>query len=657
MIEKMERFPTNNPNPVLTAAKNGTLLYSNEAADTLLREWGVGVGQKLPLHIEDFVQKVISRNSPEKMEVKTEKKVYLIVFHPLLEEECVNIYGFDISEQKELEEKLHIKERQSDVLHKIGKIAFEYESLQTFMDESVKLITSILELEYCKIMELLPDGRFLLRAGIGWKSEFVGKNIVEGEKGSQAGYTLLLGMPVIVEDFEEENRFEKPKILKIHGVASGASVIIGSKEQIFGVLVVNSTKKRKFTSDDTYFLNSVAFLIAQVIERKKAEEALKKAHDNLEVKVKERTEELEKAYKLLKESEEELSEAQKIAHIGSWNWNIVTDKLYWSDETYYIFGLNPQEFDVTYSAFLSCVHPEDQAYVDDCIKEAIRGEPYCINHRVIQAGGEERIVHERGEVTFNEDGIPVRMRGTIQDITENKKAEKTLANIEITRKKEIHHRIKNNLQVISSLLDLQAEKFKDKDYIKVSEVLDAFGESQDRVISMALIHEELYKGEGLDELNFSLYIEKLTEDLLQTYGFGNTSISLNMNMEKSIFFDMDTAVPLGIIVNELVSNALKHAFTGRDNGEIKISLCREKPVECINRLEESEKENFKNTSFILTVSDDGIGTPESLDLKNLDSLGLHLVTSLVEQLEGELEIKRENGTEFTIRFTVKEKNY
>ncbi|MCO5382397.1 MAG: GAF domain-containing protein [Methanosarcina barkeri] len=114
------------------------------------------------------------------------------------------------------------------------------------MDESLELIASILEQEYCKIMELMPDGKFLLRAGIGWKPEFVGKNIVEGEKGSQAGYTLLSRGPVIVDDFEEENRFKKPEILKIHGVASGASVIIGSMGKIYGVLVVNSTKKEVY---------------------------------------------------------------------------------------------------------------------------------------------------------------------------------------------------------------------------------------------------------------------------------------------------------------------------------------------------------------------------------------------------------------------------
>ena len=107
------------------------------------------------------------------------------------------------------------------------------------------------------------------------------------------------------------------------------------------------------------------------------------------------------------------------------------------------------------------------------------------------------------------------------------------------------------------------------------EVLAAFRESQDRVISMALIHEELHKGGGFETLNFSPYIQELAENLFQTYSLGDTKITLNMDMEEDLFFDMDTAVPLGMIVNELVSNSLKHAFPGRDKGEIRIKLHRE----------------------------------------------------------------------------------
>jgi two-component sensor histidine kinase len=240
------------------------------------------------------------------------------------------------------------------------------------------------------------------------------------------------------------------------------------------------------------------------------------------------------------------------------------------------------------------------------------------------------------------------MRGVLQDITERKKAEETFAYIEIARKKEIHHRIKNNLQVISSLLDLQAETFKGREEIKDSEVLEAFRESQDRVISMALIHEELYKGSGgegeeFELLNFIPYIEELANNLFLTYRLGNNDISLNMDLEESILFDMDTAVPLGMIVNELISNSLKHAFKGRDRGEIRIELRRE------------ENENDESTNFILTVSDNGVGIPENLDIDDLDTLGFQLITTLIDQLDGGLELKRNNGTEFTMKFTVTKK--
>jgi two-component sensor histidine kinase len=205
------------------------------------------------------------------------------------------------------------------------------------------------------------------------------------------------------------------------------------------------------------------------------------------------------------------------------------------------------------------------------------------------------------------------------------------------------------LQVISSLLDLQAEKFNNRECIKDSEVLEAFKESQDRVISMALIHEELYKGGGFETLNFSPYIKELSENLLHTYSLGNTDIGLKMDFEENLFFDMDTAVPLGMIVNELVSNSLKYAFVDRDKGGIQIRLHREESGEYTI-------EDCKITTFILTVSDNGIGIPQSFDIENPDTLGIQLVTTLVDQLEGELELIRDNGTEFTIRFTVTEKD-
>jgi two-component sensor histidine kinase len=177
-------------------------------------------------------------------------------------------------------------------------------------------------------------------------------------------------------------------------------------------------------------------------------------------------------------------------------------------------------------------------------------------------------------------------------------------------------------------------------------IKEAFREGQDRVISMALIHEELYKGKGndTDKLDFSAYLQKLVKNLFQTYNFSKKNIRESMDLEENTFLDMDTAVPLGIIVNELVSNSLKHAFQGKDSGEIRIKLHRE------------ESEDCKSTSIILNISDNGIGIPEDLEIEDLDSLGMQLVTILVDQLDGELELKRDNGTQFVIRFTVTERD-
>lgn len=232
-------------------------------------------------------------------------------------------------------------------------------------------------------------------------------------------------------------------------------------------------------------------------------------------------------------------------------------------------------------------------------------------------------------------------------LIERQKAEEALQKVEIARQKEIHHRIKNNLQVISSLLDLESEKFNNKECINKVEVLNAFRESQDRVISIALIHEELHEGERDDTLNFSFYLQSLVKNLFQTYSLGNSDIDLNMDSGENIFFDMDIAVPLGIIVNELVSNSLKYAFSDRKTGEIQIKLFGE---ETGNKPYNKEGLTGKDTRYTLVVSDNGVGIPENIDIENPETLGLQLVCILVNQLEGEIKLKRDSGTKFTIMF-------
>jgi len=198
--------------------------------------------------------------------------------------------------------------------------------------------------------------------------------------------------------------------------------------------------------------------------------------------------------------------------------------------------------------------------------------------------------------------------------------------------REIHHRVKNNLQVISSLLSLQSRSSKDEQAIEMAK------ESQNRIKVMALIHEKLYRSKGFANVEFNDYIKNLVNDLFASYRVSASRISLKMEIED-ISLGIDTAIPTGLIINELVTNCLKYAFTKDNDGEIRISL---------RSLDDGQNE--------LIVSDNGVGIPENLDIKNAESLGLRMITNLTERsLHGNVSIKRNKGTEFRIIF--KEKEY
>jgi two-component sensor histidine kinase len=194
--------------------------------------------------------------------------------------------------------------------------------------------------------------------------------------------------------------------------------------------------------------------------------------------------------------------------------------------------------------------------------------------------------------------------------------------------REIHHRVKNNLQVVSSLLYLQSKSISDP------QMLEVLLESLERVRSIALIHEQLYKSEDLAHVDFRDYLNSLTTNLLQTYGVQAGGVQLKVNIDDRVSLDIDKAIPCGLIVNELVSNALRHAFVGRSKGTIFIELRRN-----------------KDGSESLVVGDDGIGLPSHVDFKHSPSLGLQLVNTLVNQLGATIQLARKGGTVFTLTFS------
>ncbi|HZV12551.1 MAG TPA: PAS domain-containing protein [Candidatus Kapabacteria bacterium] len=468
----------------------------------------------------------------------------------------------------------------------------------------------------------------------------------------------------------------------------------------------------------------------------------------------------------LRRSEASLAEAQRLAHIGSWEMNlslpenIDKNKVIWSDEVYRIFGYHPGEIELTREFFRQTVHPGDRERLDSAARKYLNdNHQHSIDYRIIRPDGTERIIHEEGKTlrdettgkpfrivgtaqditervkmekqlrdyneqvknimenvdvalmtadmvnslplmlspawekiygyplekfyaddmlwkkvihpddlpmveasekmlwvgkpaideyriiraegairwvegrikpTLNENGQLVRIDGFITDITERKEAEKkiyeSLKEKEILLK-EVHHRVKNNMQIISSMLNLQEEFMHDP------HDRDAFRDTQNRIKSMALVHEMLYQSEDLAKIDFDLYIRTIVQQLLESYTTEPDKIDLEVQT-NNIHLDVNAAIPCGLIINELVSNSLKYAFPGNRKGKISIVFAKD-----------------ERGGYCCTVSDNGIGLPNEVDLGHSSTLGLQLVDTLVHQLGGNIDISRESGTTFRINFS------
>ena len=204
---------------------------------------------------------------------------------------------------------------------------------------------------------------------------------------------------------------------------------------------------------------------------------------------------------------------------------------------------------------------------------------------------------------------------------------------------EIHHRVKNNLQIISGLLTLQADQAAGRP------LDDVFRESQDRIRSIALVHEKLYRSHNLAEIAFDEYLRALVENLFISHGVTASRIIPKYEMEP-ILFSIEKAIPLGLIVNELVTNALKHAYPDGHQGEIRITLHKSRGTA---RRAPTDGENVHSCELI--VADDGVGLPAGFKADSQKSLGMHLVSMLSQQLGAELKVKSGPGAEFRLIFS------
>lgn len=376
-------------------------------------------------------------------------------------------------------------------------------------------------------------------------------------------------------------------------------------------------------------------IILDITERKLWEEAILKAQAELELRVKERTAELVALNQSLVETERrQKAILDNIADIA-WLKDSEGSFIAVNQPFAHACGLRQEEL---VGMRDSDIWPEDLAeryHADDMEVIASRSAKR-IEEPMADAGGKTTWMETVKTPILNENGEVIGTTGIARDITERKLAEEQIR--QSLREKEallqeVHHRVKNNLQIISSLLALQKSQIEDE------QTREALKDSQSRIRSMSFIHEQLYQAKDLNRIDFAKYIRDLTGAIFQSYSGTGARVKLNLKVDR-VLLGVGTALPCGLIINELVSNSLKHAFPDDRQGTISIELSRN-----------------DGNRYTLTVTDDGIGFPRDLDYLRSKSLGLRLVTNLTElQLRGTLNVLAGKGTQITIQFEEREKN-
>jgi PAS domain S-box-containing protein len=395
---------------------------------------------------------------------------------------------------------------------------------------------------------------------------------------------------------------------------------------------------KRYKSDElelvTHALNSMRLnLLAEIEKHEKQKEQIKaslKEKETLLYKLEKETIEHKQVENEKKENEEKYKSLAENSQDYIMRYDDQGRHLYQNQAAYRVSGYSKEEF-------IGKTHEElgfDKKLCDVWGKRITEvfhtGKP---SGEIFSWDSEEGMVYLDWRVfpEFDKKGNVKTVLGVSRDISELKQSE---AKIRASLKEketllhEVHHRVKNNMQVINSLLKLQSNNIED---VKAKEILK---DSQSRVYAMSAIHETLHGSENLSEIDLKSYLSRITTSIFQTYSTDYQEIKLNNNVEE-VPISLNQAYPIGLTINELISNSLKYAFPNDKKGEISVSM------------------KSLDMEFALIVKDDGIGMPEDFDWKNTKSLGLKLVRTLVEnQLDGSIDMESKNGTKFTIKFNI-----
>ena len=394
-------------------------------------------------------------------------------------------------------------------------------------------------------------------------------------------------------------------VQQIHNILEYNSVLtipLISKYETIGLVEISRDKS--FSENELKRLEIIVNQLTLVLKRALTEKELA---DN------------EKKYRSLVEK----------AGIGIAKDDIHGNLLFFNDKFLQIFGYSQQEMRT--KSIQSLIHLDDFMKFNEYRKAVLSGKKISFTNdlRAIKKNGSV-IYIKLGIESIFENGETIGTYFYLWDISYRKSSQEKINSALLEKDfiiKEINHRVKNNMAVISSLLALQSKTVTDE------KVLAALKESRNRIRTMSLIHEKLYQSKDLSNINFSEYIKKLALELFNLYNINADLINLKIDI-KNALLGLDYAIPCGLIINELISNSLKYAFVDGKSGEIKIEFT-----------------SIEN-KYVLTFSDNGVGFRKEIDFRNTGTMGMQLICTLVDQLDGNIQLLKGNGTVFQITFSV-----
>src|SRR3990172_12074045 len=543
----------------------------------------------------------------------------------------------DITEWKKMENELRTREQQQAAISKLGQFALANSDFEIVMNEAVKIVAETLKVEYCKVLELLPDGdALLLKAGVGWKKGLIGSATVQARANSQAGYTLLSNEPVIVEDLNAETRFKGPKLLFNHGVISGVSVIIQGRERPYGILGAHSVKRLNFTKDDVSFLQAMANVIADIVERERVEKKLQES---------------EKKYrKLINLSKDAIFIVRNDKSIS-----------YAIPACFDIFGYTPEEFITNPELVIKITHPDCHSQLTEFWDNYARTKKFPENtSEWICIGKDNRIIYTENTFTntYNDAREVIGFQTVARDITERKKAEEALLRMQKLESLGIlaggiAHDFNNVLTAILGNISLAKMRTGPDD--KISKTLTDAEKGCFR--AKELTQQLITFSKGGSPVKRTASLIELIKD--------STTFTLSGSKTKPEFYIPENLWPVEADegqISQVINNLVLNADQAMPEGGI-IELRGENII-----LREKEIPSLKKGSYVkIMVKDYGIGIAKGNLQKIFDpyfttkqkgsGLGLATTYSIIRNHDGYISVESEIGKEtaFSIYLPASEK--